>query len=240
MAGPYTGGVSAVTSDSEGKTGHNEATSAQPPEREATEAQGLGGPERSKSSHGPRRFFRRRQRVTLLAAWVAGAVVLMAVGAALGVAVVRSQNNGTAAELDRVREELGVVKRALSNAEERNWSYYRENLGLKAQIEAGENGDPVQPSPTTTGSDRTTGGATNTGGVTTVYGDGIYLVGEDIMAGTYEGVVLGSQGYWARLKATDGMVSSILANAVPRGPFVLTINVSDKAVELRGVRLTSR
>ncbi len=98
----------------------------------------------------------------------------------------------------------------------------------------------MQPSPTTTGSDRTTGGATNTGGVTTVYGDGIYLVGEDIMAGTYEGVVLGSQGYWARLKATDGLVSSILANAVPRGPFVLTINVSDKAVELRGVRLTSR
>ncbi len=240
MAGPHTGGVSAVTSDSEGGTGRNEATSAQPPEREVTEAQGLGGPERSKSSHGPRRFFRRRQRVTLLAAWVAGAVVLMAVGAALGVAVVRSQNNGTAAELDRLREELGVVKRALSNAEERNWSYYRENLGLKAQIEAGENGDPVQPSPTTTGSDRTTGGATNTGGVTTVYGDGIYLVGEDIMAGTYEGVVLGSQGYWARLKATDGMVSSILANAVPRGPFVLTINVSDKAVELRGVRLTSR
>jgi hypothetical protein len=32
----------------------------------------------------------------------------------------------------------------------------------------------------------------------------------------------------------------IIANGIPSGPFVLTIVVSDKAVELRGVRLTAR
>ena len=47
-------------------------------------------------------------------------------------------------------------------------------------------------------------------------------------------------GYWARLKATDGIVSSIVANGLPRGPFVLTVVESDKAVELRGVELTAR
>jgi hypothetical protein len=35
-------------------------------------------------------------------------------------------------------------------------------------------------------------------------------------------------------------VGSIIANALPRGPFVLTIIESDKAVELRGVVITAR
>jgi hypothetical protein len=35
------------------------------------------------------------------------------------------------------------------------------------------------------------------------------------------------------------MVNGIIANAMPRGPFVLTIFPTDEAVELRGVRLTA-
>ena len=72
------------------------------------------------------------------------------------------------------------------------------------------------------------------------YGDGIYLVGVDIVPGTYEGAVTGEVGYWARLKGTDGVVGSIITNALPRGPFVLTIIKSDKAVELRGVVITAQ
>ena len=68
----------------------------------------------------------------------------------------------------------------------------------------------------------------------------MYLVGEDIEPGVYDGVVVKEQGHWARLKGTDGMVSQIIANGIVRGPFVLTIVQSDVAVELRGVILTAR
>jgi len=172
---------------------------------------------------------RTRRRLAVLAAWVAGVLLLVAVGAVIGFAVARAQHDDIAAELSRTREELGVLERALSQAEERNWNYYRENSALKAQIEAGQGGGSM---PTTSA----------IGGQSTpaVYGDGIYLVGEDILPGTYDGVVLGTQGYWARLKATDGQIGSILANAIPQAPFVLTIVVSDRAVELRGVRITAR
>jgi len=165
----------------------------------------------------------------ILATGVIAGVILLIVGAAAGFAISGSQNDDLAAELDEVRDELGVVEKALSEAEERNWSYYRENLALQAQIEA-EQGDGSTPAATTAPAP----------GANITYGDGVYLVGEDIPAGTYDGIVTGEQGYWARLKATDGQVSSIIANGVPRGPFVLTIVISDRAVELRGVRLTAR
>jgi hypothetical protein len=69
--------------------------------------------------------------------------------------------------------------------------------------------------------------------------DGVYLVGQDIQPGTYRGTVTGGGGigYWARLRDTEGVLSSIIANGVPSGPFVLTIKSSDKAVELKGVKL---
>jgi hypothetical protein len=172
-----------------------------------------------------------------LPAWLAAAVALLAVGVVIGFAIARSQNADIAADLDRVRQELGVVEKALSQAEERNWNYYRENQSLKAQLEAGQPGGTAS---TTLGSAPGTTSTTLAPGPGVTYGDGIYLVGEDIAPGTYDGVVTGEQGYWARLKGTDGQVSSIIANAIPREPFVLTITVSDKAVELRGVEITAR
>jgi len=72
------------------------------------------------------------------------------------------------------------------------------------------------------------------------YGDGVYLVGEDIEPGVYDGVVVKEQGYWARLEGTDGMASQFIANGIVRGPFILTIVQSDVAVELRAVILTAR
>jgi len=104
--------------------------------------------------------------MTTLAPWVAAALVLLAVGAVIGLAVARAQNDDIAAELSRTRDELSVVERALSQAEERNWNYYRENLALKAQIEAMQGG----------GSTSTTSTPSGQGGAT-AYGDGIYIVG---------------------------------------------------------------
>jgi hypothetical protein len=47
-------------------------------------------------------------------------------------------------------------------------------------------------------------------------------------------------GYWARLKDNDGLVSSIVTNGLPQGPFVLAVTESEKAIELRGVELNAR
>ena len=60
------------------------------------------------------------------------------------------------------------------------------------------------------------------------YSDGVYLVGEGIPAGQYSGVVTGAVGYWARLQDVDGSTSAIIENALPRGPFVLTIQSGDR------------
>jgi murein DD-endopeptidase MepM/ murein hydrolase activator NlpD len=70
--------------------------------------------------------------------------------------------------------------------------------------------------------------------------DGIYLVGEDIKPGTYRGTVTSDMGYWARLRNTEGGLGSIIANGLPSGPFVLTIKSSDKAIEIKGVKLVRK
>jgi hypothetical protein len=72
------------------------------------------------------------------------------------------------------------------------------------------------------------------------FGDGVFLVGDDMAPGTYAGVVTGTVGYWARLRGTDGSIGAIITNGLPRGPFLLTVEPGDKAVELRGVMLTPR
>ncbi|MBN1319872.1 MAG: hypothetical protein JXA87_03430 [Thermoleophilia bacterium] len=170
---------------------------------------------------------RRRRAARDMWGWIAAALALLVVGALIGFFVARSQSDQMEADLAQTREQLGLAQRALAQSEERNWNYYRENLALEAALEEAEAGGQ---SPTSTTVEEHAG----------YVADGIYLVGEDIPPGTYDGVVVGEQGYWARLKGTDGLVSQIIANGVPKGPFVLTIVESDKAVELRGVGLILR
>jgi hypothetical protein len=160
--------------------------------------------------------------------WVAAALVILLVGVMIGFFVARAQTSGDAALLATTRDELGQLQRALALSEERNWAYYRANEALTAQLEEAVGGRPDTTASSVTG--QSSG----------VFRDGVYLVGEDIAAGTYDGAVEGETGYWARLEATDGSTSAIIANAIVRGPFVLTIYVGDRAVELRGVTLTAR
>jgi hypothetical protein len=156
------------------------------------------------------------------------AVVILLAGMMIGFFIARGQTSGDSALLADARGELSQLQKALSQAEDRNWAYYRANEALRTQLEKAMTGGST--STTVPGPVRPAG----------AYGDGVYLVGEDIAPGTYDGTVDGSFGYWARLKSTDGLTSAIIANAIVRGPFVLEIYVADRAVELRGVTITSR
>ena len=64
----------------------------------------------------------------------------------------------------------------------------------------------------------------------TSFGDGTYLVGTDIVAGTYK-TPGGASCYYARLKDTSGSFNSILANNNTNGPAVVTIAATDGAFE---------
>ena len=155
----------------------------------------------------------------------------MLVGAVVGFFLARSQTQDDSRTLTETRQELAAVQKALAQAEDRSSSYYRANQLLQAQLDTLSSGS-------TDGSGSSS--TTLPSGSARTFGDGIYLVGRDIAPGTYDGVVKAAVGYWARLRYTDGLVASIIANGLPQGPFVLTVIESDKAVELRGVELKAR
>jgi len=75
------------------------------------------------------------------------------------------------------------------------------------------------------------------GSGSSIPGDGTYLVGTDVKAGTYRsGVPASGNCYWARLSNTDGSgdTAGILNNNNSAGPSVVTIQRSDKAFESTG------
>jgi hypothetical protein len=166
----------------------------------------------------------RKRRKPLPYLWLGIALLLLIAGLMGGFFVGRAQYSGDSAALADANASMGEMQKALKGSEDRNWTYYRTVEGLKAELAQA------------TGSTPTT--APSSGGTRTSYSDGVYLVGEGIPAGTYDGVVNGTIGYWARLKATDGSISAIIENGIPKGPFVLTIATADMALELRGVTLT--
>jgi hypothetical protein len=193
-------------------------TSVSPP-AQAPLVPGAGGSTQAPGGKAPRKGW-----IGLWHAWLGIVLVLLLVGLMAGFFIGRSQYSGDGAALADAQARVGELQAALSRSEDRNWTYYRTNASLKAELtQAGSSTSTTAPSPR---------------GAKGSYSDGVYLVGEDIPAGTYDGVVNGSAGYWARLKATDGTISSIIDNGVVKGPFVLTIDPADKALDLRGVTLT--
>ena len=166
-----------------------------------------------------------KRRVRPSYGWLGVAAVMLLVGLMAGFFIARSQSSGDTAALVDANARLGELQAAVSRSEDRNWTYYRANEALKEELKQA-----------TSSTSSTVPPADGEG----TYGPGLYLVGEDIQAGTYDGVVNGAIGYWARLKGTEGAIASIIENGIPKGPFVLTIEAADKAVELRGVTLTQR
>ena len=157
------------------------------------------------------------------------AVCIFAVGILVGL-LLHGQVGGGNAALSDSNTKLGEMQKALSASEDRNWTYSRANEALKAQLQDLQGGTTVSTTTTTEAAL----------GAPATYVDGVYLVGRDVAPGDYDGVVTGVVGYWARLSATDGSTHAIIANGLPRGPFLLTILPADKAVELLGVKLTAR
>ena len=163
----------------------------------------------------------RKRRLPISAPWLAAVVLLLLIGLIAGFFIGRGQYSGDAAALADTKTQMGELQKALTLSEDRNWTYYRQVEGLKGEL-AQVTSSTIVPT---------------IGSVRTSYSDGVYLVGEGIPAGTYDGVVNGAIGYWARLKTTDGSISSIIENGIPKGPFVLTIVAGDEALELRGVTI---
>jgi hypothetical protein len=152
---------------------------------------------------------------------IAIVIVTLLVGIGIGAVVGATLNAEDAEDILASEKETERLQRAVDHAEERMWKLYREREALEAQLDeaASASGD---------GDNDVADG---------VLRDGVYLVGEDIQPGEYEGVPTGDTGYWARLKNLDGTVNSIIANSVVTGPFVVTVIESDRALELSGVEL---
>ena len=69
----------------------------------------------------------------------------------------------------------------------------------------------------------------------TIPGTGVYIVGEDIAAGTYSTEVTSLNCYWARLSGTGGDLDDIITNNnVSEGQALVTIAESDVAFETNG------
>ncbi len=74
----------------------------------------------------------------------------------------------------------------------------------------------------------TTTEPTPAGPASTIRKDGVYLVGVDIVAGTYR--TDGGNGcYWERLSALTGGLGAIIANENGKGQQIVTIAAGDKA-----------
>ena len=85
----------------------------------------------------------------------------------------------------------------------------------------------TRPAPVTT-----TTGATTTA-LRTTFGDGTWVVGKQIAAGTYH-TAGGGDCYWARESDLSGGTSSILANDTPSGPVTVTILPTDVGFQTQG------
>ena len=65
-------------------------------------------------------------------------------------------------------------------------------------------------------------------------GDGTYIVGTDLKAGTYANSPVGDNCYWARLKNFGGTLTGVLANDNASGRAIVTIKKSDKGFTTSG------
>lgn len=76
-------------------------------------------------------------------------------------------------------------------------------------------------------------------GPVTSFGDGVFLVGAEVVPGRYRTAGAAAARalpncYWARLRGTSGELRDIIANDNGRGPVTVTISPSDVAFESKG------
>src|SRR5690606_38099965 len=61
------------------------------------------------------------------------------------------------------------------------------------------------------------------------FGDGQWIVGEDIQAGVYRNDGNGNYCYWERLSGLSGSLDDVITNGLPQGPVSVEIMESDTA-----------
>jgi hypothetical protein len=102
--------------------------------------------------------------------------------------------------------------------------------------------DEADPAPTVTETKTVTAKPTKkpTPKVATIPGDGTFVVGDDIKAGTYKTAGAADSAipncYWARLKGTSGDFEDIITNGNGEGPTTITIASSDGAFQTNGCK----
>lgn len=64
------------------------------------------------------------------------------------------------------------------------------------------------------------------------YGDGTYVVGQDIKPGRYQTSASGSICYWARLSSLN--TNDIIENGNPTGQTTIQVQSGDKALQIQG------
>jgi hypothetical protein len=70
-------------------------------------------------------------------------------------------------------------------------------------------------------------------GRSTSFGNGTHVIGKDIQAGTYQ-TDGGSNCYWERLSGFGGGLHDIIANEIPQGSIVVTIQSTDAGFKSQG------
>ncbi|MFC3885648.1 SH3 domain-containing protein [Bacillus songklensis] len=71
--------------------------------------------------------------------------------------------------------------------------------------------------------------------IKSAFGDGTYLVGVDIVPGTYKGT---GDGYWERSSSVSGDMDDIIVNEIPSGTFYVEIEEGDFAFKTSGIKWT--
>ena len=101
------------------------------------------------------------------------------------------------------------------------------NVGMSSWLPvAGIFGDKLPPPPTTTTTTTTTKPPPPGG-----FGDGLWIVGQDIAAGTYRTGSSPDSCYGARLSGFGGTLDDIIANEISDHPIIVTIEPSDAGFE---------
>jgi len=105
------------------------------------------------------------------------------------------------------------------------------DAGMTAAKDASTTGTPSHRSTTSSAG---VGSVPASNGV----GDGTFVVGSEIAAGTYRTAGPADAAmpncYWARLSNTSGSLDAIVANGNSAGPTTVTISATDKAFETNG------
>ena len=154
------------------------------------------------------------------------------VGVAIGASGQEDEGDGDDGELAAAQGQLDEAQDALDDAQDARDEAQVERdealdrvAELEAELEAATEAPPTTEAPTTTAPPTTAAPAG--------FGDGTYVVGEDIDPGRYSAPG-GEFCYWERLSGFGGTIDEIIANDISEGPATVEIAGSDAGFSTNG------